>query len=189
MPNTPTHPPTPDIDLRKRVWQELQRAALDRHHEWRTPVLASLGLDGAPQARTVVLRHADAGLWELTFYTDRRSTKVAELQKNAHASLVFWSKRLGWQIRLQTLVTVHTDGTKVAAAWDRVRQSPSAGDYLSLAAPGSPLQLQAGNPEQSEQHHLTVFCAKVVSVDWLELAKVGHRRALMTATTLNWRVP
>ncbi len=171
------------------MWQELQRATQDRHHEWRTPALASLGLDGAPQVRTVVLRHADPALWQLTFYTDSRSTKVLELQKNSQVTLVFWSKRLGWQIRLQTRVTVHTDGPEVAAAWGRVQQSPSAGDYLSLVAPGSPLQLQADSPGQSEQHHLAVLSAQAMSLDWLELARAGHRRAFMTPTTLEWRVP
>ncbi len=39
-----------------QVWAQLQRASVDRHHEWRTPVLASNGLDGSVQARTVVLR-------------------------------------------------------------------------------------------------------------------------------------
>ena len=33
-----------------------------------------------PQARTVVLRHADAGQAVLQFYTDSRSPKVAELE-------------------------------------------------------------------------------------------------------------
>ena len=53
-------PPSTAADIRHRIWTELQRATVDRHHEWRTPVLATSGLDGLPQARTVVLRAADA---------------------------------------------------------------------------------------------------------------------------------
>ena len=48
-----------DRPVHARVWQELQCATQDREHEWRTPVLATVGLDGSVQARTVVLRRAD----------------------------------------------------------------------------------------------------------------------------------
>ncbi|NBO03475.1 MAG: hypothetical protein EBV16_04705 [Betaproteobacteria bacterium] len=45
--------------IEARIWQELQRATRDRHHEWRTPVLASLGPEQQVDARTVVLRRVD----------------------------------------------------------------------------------------------------------------------------------
>lgn len=178
-----------DADPRQHVWLALQRATQDRHHEWRTPVLASIGLDGVPQARTLVLRHVDPALWQLTFYTDSRSPKVLEFQKNPRVSAVFWSRRLGWQLRLQAAVTVRTHGPEVAAAWCRVKQSPSAGDYLSRAAPGSPLQQEADQPGSSEHHHLALLSLQVTSMDWLALAPSGHRRAVMTPSSLDWRVP
>lgn len=39
------HLQTPE-DIRPQIWKELGRASLDRHHEWRTPVLASADADG-----------------------------------------------------------------------------------------------------------------------------------------------
>ena len=66
-------------DIRLRIWTELQRAANDRHHEWRTPVLATVGVDGLLQARTVVLRQAHSKLGQLQIYTDSQSPKVAEM--------------------------------------------------------------------------------------------------------------
>ena len=48
--------------------------------EWRTPTLATQGIgEDGPQARKVVLRHADAPLWTLRVYTDARSAKCSEL--------------------------------------------------------------------------------------------------------------
>jgi pyridoxine/pyridoxamine 5'-phosphate oxidase len=73
------HLQTPE-EIRTQIWKELGRASLDRHHEWRTPVLASADADGLPEARTVVLRQVDAVAGQLTFYTDSRSPKVAQLQ-------------------------------------------------------------------------------------------------------------
>lgn len=39
------HLQTPE-EIRSQIWKELGRASLDRHHEWRTPVLASADADG-----------------------------------------------------------------------------------------------------------------------------------------------
>lgn len=100
-----------ELEIRQRIWVELERAVHDRHHEWRTPVLATIDKDGWPNARTVVLRHADAKLQNLQFYTDRRSPKIAELTHQPAAILVFWSKRLNWQLRVRVEMVVHTTGS------------------------------------------------------------------------------
>ena len=62
-----------EFEIRERVWVELERAVHDRHHEWRTPALATVGKDGSPNARTVVLRHASVS-GPLT--TSLRSTAI-----------------------------------------------------------------------------------------------------------------
>lgn len=179
-----------DHEIRQRIWMELQRATQDRHHEWRTPVLATVGTDGLPEARTVVVRHAHVKAESLTFYTDRRSPKVPEMLATPHACLVFWSKRLSWQLRVRAHVTAHTSGRPVDEAWERVRQSPAASDYLAAAAPGAALPaLPALQAPADEQHHLAVIVAEVTEMDWLELARTGHRRAGLTATGFEWRVP
>lgn len=176
-----------DEDLYRRIWLELQRAAHDRHHDWRTPVLTSVDAHGAPQARTVVLRAVDMLAHELAFYTDSRSPKVAELQAEPQTALVFWSKRLSWQLRVQAHVRVDTTGPLIDAAWSRVSQSAAAGDYLSATAPGSPLSLPGGAPDK--QHNMAILTAQVKVFDWLELARSGHRRALVSSERLEWRVP
>jgi general stress protein 26 len=179
-----------DHDIRQRIWVELQRATHDRHHEWRTPVLATVGLDGLPGARTVVLRQAEAGSACLAFYTDSRSPKVAELMAAPHASFVFWSKRLSWQLRVHAHITVQTSGPQVDEVWERMRQSPAAGDYLAAAAPGALLPGASEPPAPAGlQHHLAIVTAQVLAIDWLELARTGHRRAALTGTTFEWRVP
>ena len=176
-----------DHDIRQRIWVELQRATHDRHHEWRTPVVATVGADGLPGARTVVLRHADVKSASLAFYTDSRSPKVAELQAAPQAALVFWSKRLSWQLRVSARVRVETAGPLLDAAWLRISQSPAAADYLSATAPGSPLCQPNNAP--NPQHHLAILIAQVDILDWLELARTGHRRALLTPHCVQWCVP
>lgn len=175
-------------DIRHRIWIELGRATQDRHHAWRTPVLATTGADGLPDARTVVLREADANIANLRFYTDGRSAKTAQLSDRPDGLLVFWSKRLNWQLRMRVAITIHAAGPVVDAVWARVSQSAAAGDYLSPSAPGS--ALSAATPATAQQkHYLVVLSAEVHDIDWLELARGGHRRARLRADTWEWLTP
>jgi pyridoxine/pyridoxamine 5'-phosphate oxidase len=174
-------------ELRKRLWQELLRASVDRHHDWRTPVLATIGLDGLAQARTVVLREVRRASDQLLIYTDSRSPKVAELLAQPIASLLCWSPRLHWQLRLQMRFSVSRHDAEASAAWERVRQSPSASDYLAARAPGQRL---AETPEPwLDAPQLAVLRGEVLSMDWLELSRAGHRRAKLDAQRVEWLVP
>lgn len=174
-------------ELRKRLWQELLRATVDRHHDWRTPVLATIGIDGLAQARTVVLREVRRANDQLLIYTDSRSPKVAELLAQPMASVLCWSPRLHWQLRLQMRFSVSLNDDEASAAWERVRQSPSASDYLAARAPGQRL---AETPEPGlDAPQLAVLRGKVLSMDWLELSRAGHRRAKLDAQRVEWLVP
>ena len=61
-------------------------------------VLATAGADGAPDARTVLLKGADGR--GFSFYTDYRSAKARELDANPRAALVFWWAELERQVRV-----------------------------------------------------------------------------------------
>lgn len=174
-------------ELRKRLWQELQRATVDRHHDWRTPVLATTGLDGLAQARTVVLREVRRSNEQLLIYTDSRSPKVAELLAQPMASLLCWSPRLHWQLRLLLRFSVSRNDDEANAAWERVRQSPSASDYLAARAPGQRLAETLEPTLDAPQ--LAVLRGEVLSMDWLELSRAGHRRAKLDEQRVEWLVP
>lgn len=138
----------------------------------------------------MVLRYADASVGRIAFYTDSRSPKVAELMAMPHASFVFWSKRLSWQLRVRAQIAVQTSGPQVDEVWARMRQSPAAGDYLAAAAPGAVLS-DASVPQAPAglRHYLAIVVAQTLEIDWLELARTGHRRAVLTDTSFEWRVP
>ena len=170
------------------VWRELARAPVDRHHEWRTPVLATADGSGA-DARTVVLRETDADARELRLFTDARSGKVGQLQRHPQGTLVMWSKRLGWQLRLRVQLQVQTDGLAVASRWARLRQSPAAQDYLSPLSPGTPLDDTVLPRSAPERNHFALVTASIQSVDWLELHAEGHRRAVFDAAGGQWLTP
>lgn len=179
--------PLPLADLQRHIWIQLQRAVLDKFHEWRTPVLATVDANGAPQIRTLVLRHVDASAHQLNFFTDSRAPKVAQLLAEPRASLLFWSNRLGWQLRVQTKIDVLLDGPKVEAAWTGLAQTPVAPDYLSAKAPGA--LLPDGKSVAGSKPHLAILLAEVIEIDWLEMSRSGHRRAQLRGHEAQWLVP
>ena len=75
-------------------------------------------------------------------------------------------------------------------ARNRVSQSAASGDYLSVDAPGDSLQVgQAVPSDATDMHHLAILVAQVQEIDWLELRRAGHHRAVFSANTWEWRVP
>lgn len=175
-------------EIRPQIWKELGRATQDRHHEWRTPVLATVGDGDGPDARTVVLRQVLAEPQQLGFYTDSRSPKVGQLRHQPQALLVFWSKRLGWQLRVKLRMSVVDQGPQVQAVWQGLKQSAAAGDYLSNSPPGAPLPPQ-GLGTEAPTPHLALLQGEVMEMDWLELSRLGHRRARVLAQDWTWLTP
>lgn len=177
-------------EIRQQIWRELGRASQDRHHAWRTPVLATVDRDGNANARTVVLRNVDVANQALLLFTDRRSPKVEEILKEPRAMFVFWSARLNWQLRVRVSITHQTSGPQVEAQWQRVKQTDAAADYLSALAPGSPVPEASAVlalPQQTD--NFTLLIAQVTEIDWLELARAGHRRACLTQSAWQWLTP
>ena len=186
-------------EIEAALWRELARAPLDRHHEWRTPVLATVDAADtgvAADARTVVLRETARDDREVRLFTDARSAKVAQIGRHPQGTLLLWSKRLSWQLRLRVTLRVDTDGLAVASRWAKLRLSPAAQDYLAPQAPGSPTgDLQAtplphAEPRSAvERVHFALVCARVDSIDWLELDARGHRRAVFEGGQARWVTP
>ena len=76
--------------------------------------------------------------------------------------------------------------------------SPSAQDYLSPLPPGStrspgkaeaPAPVPAITESRADAGHLAVLDARVTSLDWLELAAQGHRRARFDDSGARWLQP
>ncbi len=102
--------------LHDQVWQRLACGVADADAPARHPVLATIGLGGGPEARTVVLRAADRGAGTVQVHTDTASTKVAELAANPLVALHVWDAGPHLQIRLRGAARIAT-GADVATLW------------------------------------------------------------------------
>ena len=183
-------------EVEAEFWRQLARATHDKHHAWRSPVLATATGDGA-DARTVILREADADARVLRIYTDERAAKVAQLMSHPIGTVVMWSRALGWQLRCRVRLTVQSQGLAATSRWALVKLSPAAQDYLSPLPPGSDLvggppataQPDDAGRQPQPQSHFAIIEAQVLAIDWLELHREGHRRAVFDVEGARWVQP
>ena len=185
-------------EIEASVWSELERCVATRprsesgedahepQHEWRVAVLATVD-DGQADARSLVLREVDAAERRLVFYTDARSPKVRQIEKSPQGTLIFYSRQLGWQLRMQVRLNVETDGLAVSSRWAKLQTQAGARDYLSVAAPGRPLD--APLADLGVRGHFAMIEAMAETVDWLELHPRGHRRAVLGGRSSHWVQP
>ncbi len=180
-------------DIEAAIWQELERAAHDKLHAWRTPVLATVDGDAA-DARTVILREVDARQKQLLTFTDDRAGKVTQMLRRPRASMVMWSPELSWQLRCRVFLSLEMTGLAATSRWARIKLTPAAQDYLARLPPGAPLDTPQDAHETPpsqplKREYFAVVNAQVLAIDWLELHRDGHRRALFDDQGARWVQP
>ena len=161
--------------IHQACWQELGKAPRNKAHAFRVMGMATVDGEVA-DLRSVVLREVLADEQTLVFFTDARSPKVAQIQRQPAGTMLAWCERLSWQLRLRVQLEVETSGLAVSSRWARLKMTPAAQDYLSPLPPGAPVEPL--RPERSTRDHFAVVHARVQAIDWLELHAEGHRRAL-----------
>ncbi len=152
---------------------------------WRLPVLATLGPEG-PDARVVVLREVLNEGRELLAFSDRRAPKIAQIRQHPRIALVFYDGAGPVQLRVHGQAKV--DETPDAERWawlsDAQRQN-----YRSLAIPGTPVLNPSegwATTDRSGLEEFAVIRMTVETMDWLWLARAGHRRAQFSWEAGNW---
>jgi pyridoxamine 5'-phosphate oxidase len=163
------------------VAAELSAAVRSGRHPFHLFTIATLGSDGSPRARTVVLRGFDAAAREIRFHTDARSPKAAELARDGRAALHWYDPAGRLQIRITALATLHHEDAVARQAWEAAA-SMSRGCYTSPAAPGTPLPAvpaappPAGHDDARGLANFAVVCCRFDTVELLALHASGHER-------------
>jgi pyridoxamine 5'-phosphate oxidase len=165
-------------------WRLITRGAADRRSAFHHPTAATIGLDGRPRLRTVILRGCDAPRRILRFHTDVRSEKAAEIARDPRMGLHFYDPSSKIQLRLDGTATVNADNALADAAWEASRDfsrqcySITPGPGVNIAA-GADFTLPEVSDEATAPGRIN-FCAvtvEIASLEWLYLASAGHRRA------------
>ena len=167
------------------AWQlvsaELVAAAASARHPFPLPTLITVGPEGGPQARTVVLRLFDPAHREAWFHTDLRSGKVTDILREPRVMLHWYDPESRLQIRIPARATVHSGDTRARAAWNG-SATMSRACYASGDAPGTPLDTFPPAPPQpavDDDTGFDMFAAvgcHFNEVDLLALHAAGHQR-------------
>ena len=179
----------------------LGKAASDRRSPMHTPSAATLGLDGRPRNRIVVLRHFDPDLRAFRFHTDIRSDKFKELGQDARISMLFYDPAEKIQLRAEGIAERHISDRIADEAWASSQAMsrhcyathPSPG---SLIAAGGDFTLPKGRELSDEGRiHFSAIAVTFHHLEWLWLGSDGHRRAHFswvndeTDPEMGWLVP
>jgi pyridoxamine 5'-phosphate oxidase len=187
------HGPTNELSaVLTQAWRLLERGAWDPHAGMRTLVLATCGLDGLPNARTVLLWRAVRERHALYFNTDVRSPKHAELKRTPRALLVLFDEAAETQLRISVDTRIHYDAPITREGWAELpremrrlfmTQAPP-GHVAPGPTPGLPPALQRDIPPPAADaegyRNFVVVEAIARQLDWLHFSRAGHRRAAFT---------
>jgi len=120
------------MDPLQRFATLFAQARVNPCHDPTAMTLATVGPDGRPSARVVLLKGVDGG--GFVFYTNTRSRKGRELDADGRAALTIWWPHIGWQVRVEGTAARVSDA--------------EADAYFATRARGS--QLGAWASEQSD---------------------------------------
>ncbi len=171
---------SPLRDVCAGAFRLLSRGVADRRSPFRTPALATLGRDGRPRVRTVVLRGFDPAVRRLVVHSDLRAGKVREVAADPRVALHIWDDGNQVQVRLDGMAAVQPPAA-ARAEWDRL-PAGSRATYSVRPAPGAALD----DPVTADRDRLAddaafanfaVIAVEVEGMEWLHLAPGGHRRA------------
>ncbi len=182
-----------------RAWSLIEQSALDRDAPGHTPTIATVAADGTPSQRIMVLRECDRPNHRLYFHTDSRADKVAQIGTGARYSVLFYDPGAKLQLRIGGSARIEMHGGHAENAWQ------SAGNYarrcyLAEPGPGTPVDaptsglphaLEGEQPSDKQlepaRSNFAVLVADVDIIDFLYLARQGHRRARFALRSDRWQ--
>ncbi|WP_322024331.1 pyridoxamine 5'-phosphate oxidase family protein [Burkholderia sp. BCC1977] len=185
--DTPSESLTETYD---RLWSCLESGVGMQRSPFTMLQAATLGLDGGPKVRTIVLRHVSRAERLLAFHTDARSEKVAELRREPRIAIVANDLDALVQIRAEGVASICDDEAQRRAVWQSSRPHTLL-LYRAPLRPGTPIEspeaahVTASQSVTSTDDGYRNFCllhVTVTRIDWLELARSGHRRAVFEVT-------
>lgn len=183
-------------EVRADAFRSLSRGVADRRSAFRSPALGTVGLDGRPVVRTVVLRAFDAQARTLTVHSDVRAGKISEIKANPAVTLHVWDSSAQVQIRVSGDASMLI-GEDARPDWTRLHVG-SRTAYTVRPNPATTLADPAtADAERLDEDaafaNFAVLRIRLTGLEWLHLGRDGHRRAIFEWTgedmTQRWVVP
>ena len=189
-------------DERKAIldtaWVLLDAGAASRHSAAHHPVVATIGADGLPDQRVMILRAADRASATLRFHTDARSPKVTQIAGGAPVHVLVYDPEAKTQLRLSGTARIEQDTPAADAAW-AASTTFARRCYMAETAPGTanpeptsglPSWIEGQQPSEADvapaRENFAILLVTIARIDWLYLANCGHRRAALVDGGAGW---
>jgi len=180
-------------EILKKIYKHLDLGVLEREHPFHTPVFATV-CDGAPQARTVVLRR----FWRknpraLAFHAHGGSPKISEIKSNKNVVFAFYHAPEKLQLCIKGKAEIFTSGALHEEQWQatgffsrRAYAGLASSQPSAKPTSGLPEDLIGRQPTKEESEtgksNFAVVYSTIDSIDCLELDIKGNRRSLFLWT-------
>ena len=163
---------------------ELKNGLQEKGHPFRFGTLATIGLDASPQLRSVVLRKVSDDI-QLTFYTDKRSNKINQLEKNNKVSILFYHPEKMLQITVYGVAHIIDDKMVLNQLWQNIHPNARK-DYTTTNAPGMPISNSERVTYLQNTHHFCAITIDAHAIEYLKLQHTGHVKVKFSKTELDW---
>lgn len=163
-----------------KVWDLLSAAATSRS-PFNFLQLATIGMDGSPQLRTIVLRACERDKATVSFVTDIRSPKVMEILGDPRVCLLGLDVTAMVQLRLSGIATIVRDEAERQTMWNSLRNRTLV-LFDAPLAPGTPIDEDGRLPAVEETPSTEAYArfalvsVAVERLDWLDLSSEPHQR-------------
>ena len=158
----------------------LERSVSERSGDLRNVQVATVGANGRPNLRTVVLRDFDRKAATAEFHSDARAGKVRDIAETKRIAWLAWSAEEHVQLRFEGVAALHGDDDLTRGRWASL--SPGVRKAYGLRAdPGGPIAEptdQSHLPPDQQARQFAVIVVSLETVDVLRLeAEGGQTRA------------
>jgi general stress protein 26 len=165
-------------DIKSAILQVLNRAGNDKQSAFRFIIMNTIS-NGFPNSRYVVLRQFKTESHELYIYTDNRSNKINEIEKNNSVSVLAYDKQKRCQIKLKAHAYIHHQDDIANVHWNLLHGGKES--YNTKFRPGTKMgSLKEAGEMKSEvdDQYFAVIKLEVYQAEILQLNSEGHIRAL-----------
>ncbi len=169
----------------EEIYLELQCGISKNGHPFRCFALGSIGLESGVGLRTVVLREVSENL-RLTFYTDDRSPKIAEMKHNGEVSALFYHPEKRWQLRITGNAVIEENPILLEGIWENLPPN-SKKDYTTATAPGSLLNKMDDLTYLDVKNHFCTVQIVPFFIDFLKLGHSHHTRIQFSLEKGDWK--
>ena len=156
-----------------KIKEEIMNCIYKKKSSFKNVVLSTVKTN-KPNLRIVILRDFSND-WNVSFYTDIRSSKIEEIEKNKNVSILLYDDKKKIQIRMYGTSNIYRNQKSI---WEKL-PAKSKINYNSILKPGESQKNHAAKLNTELELGYKNFCLiklKIDSIDCLYLSKEGNRR-------------